>query len=46
MIDLEDGYYQIKIAEIDKEKTAFKINDIIYEYEKMPMGYKNALFIF
>lgn len=45
-MDLKDGYYQIKIAEKDKEKTAFKINGKTYEYERMPMGYKNAPFIF
>lgn len=46
VIDLKDAYYQVKIAERDKKKTTFKINGKTYEYERIPMGYKNASFIF
>ncbi|KRH93375.1 putative LTR retrotransposon [Pseudoloma neurophilia] len=46
VIDLKDGFYQIKIREEDKHKTAFTINNKSYEFERMPMGYKNAPFIF
>jgi hypothetical protein len=46
VIDLKEGYFQIRIAEQDKEKTAFEINDKKYEWNRMPMGFKNAPMIF
>ncbi|KAI4293288.1 hypothetical protein PAPHI01_2562 [Pancytospora philotis] len=46
VLDLKDGYYQIHIKEEDKHKTAFTINSKKYEWNRMPMGFKNAPMIF
>jgi hypothetical protein len=46
LIDLKDGYFQIEIKEEHKFKTAFKFDNLIYEWNRMPMGYKNAPSIF
>lgn len=46
LIDLKDGYFQIEIQEEDKEKTAFKFDNLLYEWNRMPMGFKNAPSIF
>ena len=46
VLDLKEGYFQIKLAEEDRHKTAFTINQKKYEWNRMPMGYKNSPAIF
>ncbi|CAB4403280.1 unnamed protein product [Rhizophagus irregularis] len=45
-IDLASRYWQIKIKEEDKEKTAFICSQGLYEFNVMPFGLKNAPAIF
>ena len=40
--DLVKGYYQVPIREVDKEKTAFVVEDGLYEYNVMPFGLTGA----
>ncbi|GJV18604.1 reverse transcriptase domain-containing protein [Tanacetum coccineum] len=41
-LDAYKGYHQIKMAEEDKEKTAFITNQGIFCYTKIPFGLRNA----
>ena len=41
-LDLASGYYQIRVAEDDIPKTAFRTRYGSYEYVVMPMGLTNA----
>ena len=41
-IDLASGYWQVQVAEEDKEKTAFISKFETYEYNVMPFGLCNA----
>lgn len=43
MLDLKSGYWQVELAEEDKEKTAFQVGGLgFYECNRMPFGLCNA----
>lgn len=42
VLDLRSGYYQIAVAEEDKEKTAFICPLGFYQFERMPQGVSGA----
>ena len=41
-LDLASGYWQIPVADQDKEKTAFCANNQLFEFNVMPFGLCNA----
>ncbi len=41
-LDLRDAYYQIRVAEGDEWKTAFRTRYGHFEYTVMPIGLRNA----
>ncbi|KAL6445464.1 hypothetical protein ACFW04_000803 [Cataglyphis niger] len=41
-LDLKSGYWQIKIRQEDKEKTAFSIGNSFWQFTVMPFGLCNA----
>lgn len=46
VIDLKDGYYQISLKKSDRYKTAFYFNNKLYQWTRMPQGFKNSPAIF
>ena len=42
VLDLKEGFYNIKIRKKDRAKTAFEYDGKIYEWKRMVMGYKNS----
>lgn len=46
VIDLKDGFHQIKINTKDSYKTAFRFKHKTYEWLRLPMGFKNSPIIF
>ena len=45
-VDVRDGFYNIRVAEGDEWKAAFKTNTGLYEPMVMPFGLKNAPALF
>ncbi|KAI5152319.1 hypothetical protein ENBRE01_2738 [Enteropsectra breve] len=46
VLDLKDGYYQVKLREKDKKKTAFYFENKQYQMTRMVQGFKNSPAIF
>ena len=45
-IDMVSGYWQIPMAEEDKDKTAFICSEGLFNFERMPFGLVNAPSVF
>jgi hypothetical protein len=46
VMDLFSGFWQVPMAERDKEKTAFICHSGLYEFERVPFGLKNSPTVF
>jgi hypothetical protein len=42
VVDLKDGFFQIKINPVDREKTTFSTGSRLMQFRRMPQGYKNS----
>ena len=45
-LDMKDGFFQIPLRTCDRHKTAFRFKNRLYQWKKMPMGFKNAPAVF
>lgn len=45
-IDIKDGFFQIPLKERDSHKTAFRVKNKLYEWTRMPQGFKNSPAVF
>jgi hypothetical protein len=45
-LDLRSGFYQLLIAEEDRNKTAFWCGRVMYRFRRMPFGFKCAPIVF
>ena len=41
-LDLKSGYHQVALQDSAKPKTAFSHDDVLYEFNKLPFGLRNA----
>lgn len=41
-LDFSNGYWQVEVAEQDREKTAFTTGQGLYQWRSMPMGLSNS----
>lgn len=46
LVDLKDGFFHINIRKADRFKTAFYCENKLYQFKKMPQGFKNSPSIF
>ncbi len=42
VVDLKEAFYSVELEESDKFKTAFEFDGLVYEWNSMPMGFKNS----